>query len=121
MSSRACVTYPRAYAYTDMVYLSRPFRYTGQCRDSDAEVPTTGVDLTHTRDDVLFDVRRGVGDPSTPYPRPEHGLVMTLTRSIGSALLSRWLDWHATWSLAPPCGVARHEIGRPLRIVRLFV
>lgn len=45
-----------------MVYLSRPFRYTGQCRDSDAEVPTTGVDLTHTRDAVLFDVRRGPFD-----------------------------------------------------------
>jgi hypothetical protein len=94
--------------------------------DSDAEVPTVGVDRTHMLVGVCLEQHVTTyrltfdGDPSTPYPRSERGPVMTRTRSIGSALLLRWLDWHATWSLAPPYGVARHEVGRPLRIARLL-
>jgi hypothetical protein len=66
-----------------MVYLSRPFRYAGHCRDSDVEVPTTRVDWPHSSVGVcpgqyVTTYHSTFGeDRSTPYPRPGHGLVIT--------------------------------------------
>jgi hypothetical protein len=65
------------------------------------------------------------GDPSTLYPRLERGLVMprlvTLMRAVAlvDLLLCR-LDRDGTWLLALSRGVARHKVGRPLRLAGLF-
>jgi hypothetical protein len=115
-----------------MVYLSHPFWYAGHCKDSDAKVPTTGVDWPYMLvwvclvQYVTTYCLTFIGDPSTSYPRPGCGLVMirhvTLTWAciIGLFLFLHRLDWHETWLLVLPHGVARHEVGRPLRFARLL-
>jgi hypothetical protein len=111
------------------------FRYSGRCRDSDAEIPSTRTGWSYSR--VVVRPRwyammcrlMSIRDLSTLYPRLGRSLMMTClvlptwAHIIGSTFsyVGLWQGCSTVaWSSAPPCKVARLGLGRPLHLARVL-